>query len=50
MKQKPLTRRCLFCGKPHIIGKDYGAPYTDGLCDKAAEKMNAEISAKEKLK
>jgi len=27
-----ITKRCCFCSKPHIMGPDYGAPYSDGMC------------------
>ncbi len=30
-----MTRRCVYCAEKHIIGPDYGEPYTDGLCWKA---------------
>lgn len=31
-----MTRRCLWCPVPHIIGPDMGPPFSDGLCWKAA--------------
>lgn len=38
-----MTRRCVYCREKHIIGPDYGAPYTDGLCKMAYYRESARI-------
>ena len=44
-ENKPHTRICYWCEPNHIIGKDYGAPYSHGMCAEASKKLNAEIDA-----
>lgn len=30
-----MTRRCVYCKTPHVLGQNFGPPYTDTLCWKA---------------
>lgn len=41
-----LGRLYDFIWPPHVIGKDYGPPYTDGLCEKAERRELARIRRK----
>ena len=43
MKDKPLTRRCVYCTPGHIMGPYLGPKYTDGMCRKAAKIENAKL-------
>lgn len=36
-----LGRLYDFIWPPHVMGPDYGPPYTDGLCDEAVRRMEA---------
>ena len=40
-----LGRIYSFLWPHHVIGHDYGPPYTDGMCDKAVHRMEAHDQA-----
>lgn len=48
LRSRPLRRLVAFLWPPHIIGPDYGPPYSDGLCPAAAARENAKLDRQAK--